>query len=443
MTPLYAAFTERLFAQNQFSIKLGLERVASALAHVGHPESTFPSVVIAGTNGKGTTAVLLASILTDVGLRVGLTTSPHLIDLRERFRVDGVAATEDQVLEVGLAVLATFAGTEVSGELLERGLALARLRGWGVWQDSGGPLTFFELTTVIALLLFNAARVDIAVLEVGLGGRLDAVNVVDPVVTVITAIGLDHQRYLGTSIRSIAAEKGSTMRCERAAVIAYQPEPDARRTLGEMAATIGADLRWAPPLQLSLPGWLDGDFAANVGAASEAASAVLSHLGRGDEVRHLEALERVVKTLRWPGRRDYVSVTEGPLAGRYLLDAAHNPAGAATLADYLEEIALPPTVGVLGAMADKDVEAVAAALSGSVKRWIATRADTDRAATAQRVAAALTQGGATDVHLASTVSAALAEAHGDGPVLICGSIYLIGEAMIHLGFTVDSLTVTC
>jgi len=427
----YERLCARLFVQNTFAIKLGLERMQSALARLDHPDRAFEVVVVAGTNGKGTTGALLSTLLRARGHRVGFYTSPHLCDLRERFRVDGTPLPRAEVLDLAAATIAVFGGfgtLDVDDAALGREVA-ARW-GWPRPEDIAAEerLTFFELTTIMALEGFRRRGVDIAVLEVGLGGRLDAVNAVEPALTVITSIGLDHQEYLGESLGEIAAEKAGTMRAGRPTVVAPQAA-EAMASLEAVAASLGATLHHAATtLPVALPDWLQHGFEPNVATAWTAL-----------QLLHPEAspdtLAAVLSTFRWPGRRDLVTLGTGELAGLWLLDAAHNPHGAETLARWLQ--ASPqwaPAAGVFGAMRDKDIAGVAAHLVARVPRWWTTAPNTPRAATPEALAEIVEAAGGI-VTPADSVRAALVEARcfaGDAPVLVCGSIYLLGEVLTTL-----------
>ncbi len=206
---------EYLFSLEHFGIKFGLENIRAILAALGHPERAYPSVHIAGTNGKGSVTALVDAILRAAGYRSGRYTSPHLIDLSERFAVNGVPASPDQLRE-----------------------AAERFRDAVLALQAGGALpvhpTFFEATTAVAFEIFRRAAVDIAVCEVGLGGRLDATNVLLPRVTAITSIGLDHEQYLGTTLAAVAAEKAGIIKPE-VPVVVGRIGPEARTVIARIA----------------------------------------------------------------------------------------------------------------------------------------------------------------------------------------------------------------
>ncbi len=426
---LYRDLSARLFAQNRFAVKLGLERMRAALDRVGAPDRAMRCVIVAGTNGKGTTASLLAALLAQAQHTTGLYTSPHLLDVRERFRVNGWPVTPQEVLEVGSAALAAFGGLDdLPPDLLAFGAQAAARLGWPAPDDlpPDQRLTFFELTTLMALVLFQRRGVTTAVLEVGLGGRLDAVNAVEPDLTVITTLGYDHQAYLGDTLTQIAREKAGTLRPHKPALLASPQPPEAMAALLEVALRLPARLLPLRPAPAPLPAWLQGDFATNARLAWSAALALEPHL---PDTLWADTLA----IYRWPARRERVTLGPTPdLRGPWLLDAAHNPAGAQTLAAWLHTLPTPTPVGLLGAMQDKDVEGLCAALAPHLPAWIVTRALTERAAPPERLAAALAAHGAPHVEIAPLLPEALLRAREiarDQPALICGSLYLLGDAL--------------
>lgn len=424
---LYAAFTQRLFAQNQFTIKLGLDNMRAALQLARDPQHSFSCVTVAGTNGKGTTCSLLANLLQASGACVGLYSSPHLVDLRERFRVQGQIADAQSTLEIGAAALLRFGGDPPMPEAL-RCLGEASLRRLGWDTDSPAPtLTFFELTTLMALELFRQRGVQLAIMEVGLGGRLDATNALEPALTGVARIGLDHQQYLGDTLALIAAEKAAIARAGRPCVVAPQA-PQAQASIQQVLQRIGALPVEATTPEQALPGWLQGDFGDNAALA----------LGLWHQARRLGLVEispvdvsQVLEQARWPGRRDLVT-----LAGRpWLLDVAHNPQGIESVLQFLALRGAPaPQVGLLGMMGDKDVDGVAQALARLPRvRWVVTCAQTPRAMPAQELSARLRAAGVQVLHEAQALPEALALLPPPPQeVLVCGSVYLLGELLEHL-----------
>lgn len=385
----WQAFCLRLFHRNEQTIKLGLDRVRDALGRLGAPQLAFRVCTVAGTNGKGTCAALTAWWLARAGVRVGLYTSPHLVDFTERFRVDGAPVPRALVMRCGQRVLAQCP-----------------------------ELTFFEVTTAIALLAFAELGVEVAVLEVGLGGRLDAVNAVNPVAVGVTSIALDHQAYLGDTLEAVAREKAGVFRAGVPAVIAPQPE-SVRAVLASEAERIGAVVTQGHP-QPALPEWLRGQFEDNVAVAAALAGIFgVTNFG--------------VDGFRWPARRD--EFLDG-----FILDVAHNPAGAASLAEYLGLRA--PAFGILGVSADKDAAAIAAALAPLRTRWVLTSASSPRAMTVAALAAAATP--ALDV---AAVTPTVAEAIGSIPAgtrtLVTGSVYVIGDLLRAVAVDPEFFSLSC
>jgi dihydrofolate synthase/folylpolyglutamate synthase len=360
MTPAEA---ERyLDSLGEASIQPGLARIAEALRRLGDPHRRFPHVAVGGTNGKGSTVAFLASIFSAAGLRTGAYTSPHLRRFSERIRVDG-----EEIPPLILAGLAT----EV--------------------RDLGLPLSYFECATAIAMLHLARSRVEAAVLEAGMGGRWDAVNACDPVLTVLTTVSLDHQRWLGETVEAIAGEKAPLMRAGRPAVIGRIGGPALaviEGVAGRMGARLrrlgrdftletegGGVLRYRGPcwdlarLTPGLAGSFQLDNAACALAAAEelAGSAALRGLAGG------EAARRGIDEARWPARFQ-VFPGDPPV----ILDAAHNPAGIAALLASLGEGRAP--AWVFSALADKDLPGMARLIAPAAERIFLVPLDHPRAA---------------------------------------------------------------
>ncbi|AIZ43920.1 folylpolyglutamate synthase [Deinococcus radiopugnans] len=393
-----------LFARQRFGIHPGLERVRALLARLGDPQEAFQTVLVGGTNGKGSTAAVLASILQADGRRTGLFTSPHLTRFTERFQVNG---------------------QEVSSEIVEAALDHVRPHA----EASGA--TFFEIVTALGALLFAQAGVDLAVMEVGLGGRLDSTNVLDPLLSVLTNVALDHTEILGHTLEAIAAEKAGILRAGRPAVtgVAAALLPPLRatgadlwalgqeiemrtRSLGWQGAEVGVTL---PQAAVSFHTPLLGAHGAR-NAALAAAAAV--RLGVGQETIRAGAA-----AARWPGRLERLPWHGGSI----LLDGAHNPDGARALASTLRELALPPLPLIFGAAGDKDVDGVVEALRPHVSHAVLTQAAlSPRAAAAADLAPLFT---GLPVTLTRSPQEALnaLSALGGPLALACGSLYLVGE----------------
>jgi dihydrofolate synthase/folylpolyglutamate synthase len=382
---------------------LKLERVRSALERLGSPERTVPSLLIAGTNGKGSTAALCHASLRASGRRVGLYTSPHLVRFTERIRVD------ESEIEPGEVVA-----------------GVARIRRLVPPEESG--LTFFEVATLLALGTFAAHAVDVAVLEVGLGGRLDATNVVEPVVSAIVSVGFDHQDYLGTSLAQIAREKAGVMRPGRAVVLGPAIPAEARIALIAEADRIGARLVPAesvvphvPPVALR---------GAHMRRNAAVARAVLEELGAAAPSLRLDddAIRSGFARVRWPGRLGVIR--RSPLV---ICDAAHNPDGAAALAAALPELVGGEKVRLIfGALRDKDWQEMARVLTPLAREVAVVPVESPRSVAPADLGAAFA---GPPVILGASAGAALAEmlrSDRRAPIVVTGSIFLIGEVYADL-----------
>lgn len=384
----------------------GLGRVQELLSRVGSPQHAFQTVLVGGTNGKGSTAAVLASMLHAQGRRTGLFTSPHLTRFTERFQVDG------QELPSGTV-----------------DTALERLRPHA--EDTGA--TFFEIVTALGALLFAEAGIQTAVMEVGLGGRLDSTNALDPALSVITGVALDHTEILGNTLEAIAAEKAGILRAGRPAVtgVAADLLPLLRATRADLWA-LGQEMR----VQTHSLGWQGAEVALKLpdtalefqtpllgahGARNAAlAAAAAWRLGVGGA-----AIRAGAAAARWPGRLEVLP--SGGLGARLLLDGAHNPDGARALAATLLELGVPPVPVIFGAAGDKDVGGVVQALRPHVSHAVLTRATlSPRAAVAADLAplfaglpVTLTESPGEALAVLTALKAPLA--------LACGSLYLIGE----------------
>jgi dihydrofolate synthase/folylpolyglutamate synthase len=430
------------------SHKFDLAHMRVLLGALNHPEKRFPGVLIAGTNGKGSTAATLASILRASGLRTGLYTSPHLVRINERIRISGTEIGDDNFALIHDVVDGTAERLVEEGEL--------------PWHPS-----FFEMLTAIAFEYFAQNKVEIAVLEVGMGGRLDATNVIEPRASVITDIALDHQKFLGNTVSEIAREKAGIIR-PGGVVVTLPQLPQANDVIGNTILELGAQgvsaVPYVPPVspgsadylsgarkkdretfsryplqvmgkQISVETPLVGRHQLRNIALAIATAEILSHQGFAITP---ESIERGIRETRWPGRFQVVPAKNS--APECVFDVAHNPAGAwalrSTLSACYED---RPLTFVFGAMRDKAIGEIAEILFPLADHVIATRADNPRSATPDEIreAAART---ATDIEDAADVAAALGRARSlagpQGVVVITGSIYIVGEAMRALGVRV-------
>ena len=408
MTPL-----ERLFALEQFGIKLGLDNIRAILAALDHPERAWRSVHIAGTNGKGSVTAMVERGLRAAGLKTGRYTSPHLDVIEERVAING-EAVERQTFTTATEVVFT-----AVDEATRTG-ALTVVP------------TFFEVSTAVAFEIFRQARVDVAIVEVGLGGRFDATNVLTPAVTAITSIAFDHERHLGTTLSQIAFEKAGIAKPDTPLVIGRLPGEAARR-VAAIAASVGAPLidaqatisdRVYPPIKLALPGRHQLENAAVAVTVLETWSARVSFVPTS-------AIVEGLTDCRWPARLEWLRLVGD---GELLIDAAHNPAGAAALATYLQDASLAPIPIVLAVMEDKDLTGMAKPLLPVASAFVATTVPHPRARTAESLAAALRVLAPglpieSEPEPEAAVSRALARSQR---AVAAGSIYLIGPLRARL-----------
>ncbi len=416
-----------LYGLQSIGVKLGLDGIRRLLAVLGGPDSDYPSVLVGGTNGKGSVAAMLDAMLLAAGARCGLYTSPHLIHPAERIRI---------------------AGRQIDPAEFDRRLVAMRVCIDGAL--SSGALeaqpSFFEVLTAIALDTFRDHRVEVAVLEVGLGGRLDATNAVDACLSIVVGVDLDHSSILGDTIRRIAAEKAGIVKPGRplvsgalrqgaidvlrdAARAGGAPWIDARVAVrfleeGPDGLTFETATALHERLVLSLAGRHQIDNARVAVAALEALSATLGIAASSAVIR--EGL----KTTRWPGRLQWISGEP-----EILLDGAHNVAGMEALAAYVRGIDRPAPVAVFGAMQDKDIEGLLDRLAPHVASIVFTRPEIHRAEAPEELARR-----AGDrvglVEVVHSVPAALDRARtlagAQRYVLVTGSLYLVGEALATL-----------
>ncbi|HET7499778.1 MAG TPA: cyanophycin synthetase [Kofleriaceae bacterium] len=391
----YAELLARLLPARRFGVVLGLDRMHAILERLGRPERRLGAIVhVGGTNGKGSTVAMIAALAAAAGQRVATYTSPHLSCLRERIAIAGEMIDEPRLLA-----------------------AAGRVRAAG-----GDELTFFEQLTAIAMVAIADAAVDVSVLEVGLGGRLDATNVVDPAVCVVTGVALDHEAILGGTLDRIAAEKAGIWKPGRPAIVGASGLAEAVPVLVAAAHAAGAPVTQLDDAAVAAvpPVGLGGAHQRRNAAAAIAAVRVLG----------LPVVPAALAQVRHPGRFEVIEVPAA-LAGvpRLILDGAHNPHGAAALAEALRERGERPVL-IVAVSADKDARAIAAALLPAVRAVIATRYQHERAMDPAQLAAVFEAGAAgVVVGSAPDLAAALAAAAAHhAPILVAGSLFLVGEA---------------
>jgi dihydrofolate synthase / folylpolyglutamate synthase len=430
-SPELRSALERLFSLQTFGIKLGLEPVSRLLEELGNPHRSFPSIHVAGTNGKGSVCAMLASIFRSAGFRVGLYTSPHLVDFSERIRVDGEPIGEER--------LALYAH-----EMLP---AIERI-----------GCTFFEGTTAMGFRCFAEEKVDIAIIETGMGGRLDATNVLRPLASAITSISLDHTKHLGDTLEAIASEKAGIIKQGIPAVVGHVTRR-LRGVFESRAHEVEAPLTFVDELVHAIYRSIDfdrtiGSFIVGAGdSARELVDVEIGLVGR-HQIENARVVLGVIdaladdfaideRTLR-AGLRD-VRANTG-IQGRFervgsspttIIDVAHNPDGARVLADTLSLI----TGGarnarlVYGSVEEKDVVEILRILAPIASHLHAVRAESPRSLAAAEVLASAREAGI-DATLAGSVRAgvmqAFEQASTDEVVVICGSFFVVGEAIVEL-----------
>lgn len=421
----YEEFIAWMFNLERFGIKLGLENISEFLERIGNPQRDFRSVHVTGTNGKGSVCVFASEILRMHGLKVGLYTSPHLVDFRERIVLDGEMMPQRDVLRIGT-------------ELKEVHDAMIR-------EDPEKQLTFFEFTTGMAFKFFSQRKAEIVVAEVGMGGRLDATNVLMPEAAAITRIGLEHTNYLGKTIPEIAREKAGIIK-DGASVVTCERNPDSlavlRSTCKKKSATlraIDADFRVTKVRQTvrgtsfdyagirtlnSLRTHLLGGYQAENAAG---AIAIMEELSRKGVMVSDDDIRKGLLRAKWPGRLDIVS--RKPLL---IFDGSHNPDGVTTTVRILDDLGLTPLTYVLGCMDDKDAVQIVRALGASAAKVVVTQAKYKRALPAEKLSSVVEKNLEVEsetVALSEEAFAGALEDHLGKGVCVIGSLYLVGEAI--------------
>ncbi len=415
----YEQTLQQMYRLHRFGIKLGLEVIDGLLQGLGNPQGTFNCVHVAGTNGKGSVAATLATLLQTTGKPVGLYTSPHLVKFNERIAIDGKPVSDTDVVKAHRAV------QDIAGRL------------------GGREPTFFEFATAMAMHTFARRKVSWAVIETGMGGRLDATNIIVPQLSIITNISLEHRAYLGRTLAAIAGEKAGIIK-PGVPVVTGASQPSVLKVISDMAERhhaplrrygkdfrirrrtakrfdyFGKDHRW-PDLELAL----DGPHQFANAALALAACEVLCLLE--PELAHRSTIAEALRRTRWPGRLEIAR--RKPLV---ILDGAHNLMAARNLGRYLaSDLAGRRITLVVGILDDKPYQAMLQALAPSCRRVMVTRARIDRALDPQRLAAVVRECGvAVSVYptVAEAVTEAIDAASPDEVVCVAGSLYVVGEA---------------
>jgi len=421
----YTDLVDWMFNLERFGIKLGLDNMKEFLSRIGNPHAGFRCVHVTGTNGKGSVCTYLTDVLTEHGLKVGLYTSPHLVDFRERIRIGDEEIPEEDVVRIGnnlRAVMESMASEEPEKQL-----------------------TFFEFTTGLAFEYFHEMNVDFLVAEVGMGGRLDATNVLQPEVAVITRVGMEHTDYLGNTIEDIAREKAGIIK-PGTDVVTCEKNPDVLSIISSACEKYGCRLlrvdddflvsnirqtlegtRFDYSGEVSIPDvrteLLGGFQAENAGVAI----AVVERLRQRDiQVSEVEILRGIARS-RWPGRLEIVS--KDPLL---VLDGGHNPEGIKTTVGVLRSLGLSPMTYVLGCMKDKDARGIVRQLKSDAAKLVVTEVKSKRALPSlelEETAREEFDGPIIAIPDSSrAIDIAMEHTEGRG-VCVTGSLYLVGEAI--------------
>lgn len=440
---LYALGHELASPKQKFDLR-NTEVLAEALAH---PERRFPSVLVAGTNGKGSASATLAAVCEAAGYKTGLYTSPHLVKINERIQIDGESISDPEFTEIYDRVVSTGKQLVANGKLAQ-------------------PPSFFETLTAMAFEYFASARVDIAILEVGMGGRLDATNIVTPAVSVITDVSLDHQNYLGNTIAEIAREKAGIIK-QNGVVVTLPQHPQANDVIGQVATERNARgvsaTRYVPNVS---PGAVKFDqlrpIAHQTGAffrsryflevMDEAILVETPLIGR-HQLRNValaiataeelnqhgfsitpQQIAMGISQTRWPGRFQFIALTHAH--PDCIVDVAHNPAGAWALRSALSEnFGERPITLVFGAMRDKAIPEMLQILAPISQQLVLTHSSSPRAASEveiKQMAPELTSDAILTQNVNSALEAAARVTPHDGLVVITGSIYIVGAALEQL-----------
>ncbi|BDD87989.1 bifunctional folylpolyglutamate synthase/dihydrofolate synthase [Desulfofustis limnaeus] len=414
-------------------IKLGLEAMQGILARLGSPEQRCPAVHVAGTNGKGSVCTMLRTMLSGAGYRTGLFTSPHLSSVRERFRIDERFIGEDEFTRLM--------------ERVRRALGPERI-------------TYFECTTALAFCWFAEQECDLVILETGMGGRLDATNVVAPLVSVITTVSFDHQQYLGDTLEKIAYEKAGIIKDGRPVISGVTADPARtviERTCAERSAPLqllgrdfrvvsGENGRWAwqssdgKTVIDNLPATRNGVWQLDNSALAVAAAVLLR---RTDYVVADEVMRAGIGRAFWPGRMELIELPVAALPAaaanrtqtesvRFLLDGAHNPAGIDCLVDAIEkQFSYDQLIVVWASMSDKDYRPMLADIAAIADYLLLTKPQSERAASPEELARAAGSTGKAQLSTHQSVADALHHAIGlarqNDLIVAAGSLYLIGE----------------
>jgi dihydrofolate synthase/folylpolyglutamate synthase len=420
----YKESLEFIYSRERFGIKLGLQNIRTLLQGLSEPHKSYPAVLIAGTNGKGSTASMIASILIQAGYRVGLYTSPHLVRLEERFQINYKMISSRELVFISNKLKSLIESLLLNKKLIHQ------------------P-TFFEVTTAIALEYFKQKSVDIALLEVGMGGRLDATNAVDPLLSVITNIGIDHWQYLGEGIKNIAQEKAGIIRNNGYVVIGHSPK-EALDIIVEVCKRKKAhyilsfegisdvhpdkDFHYEfkyvsstteyPALKVGLK----GKYQVENAAAAICAIELLSQKGFEIRKKHIKA---GLESPEWPGRLELIHHSP-----QIWLDGAHNVTAAISLKEFIQQNIKKRVILIFSALSDKDIKGLCQVLFPLAKLVIVPQLQSERGEKPERIVAqapANSPALLTAVNTEKAVRLAVQKSQDQDVIVIAGSLYLVGE----------------
>jgi dihydrofolate synthase/folylpolyglutamate synthase len=386
----YKECIDYLYGRQLFGMKLGLENISELMKKLDNPEQKFKSVHIAGTNGKGSTAAMLERVLREAGYKTGLYTSPHLVDFKERIRINGKKIKEDELIDLV---------TKIKPMIKDE--------------------TFFEVVTAIAFEHFKNEKVDIAIIEVGLGGRLDATNVIRPELSIITNISLDHVQHLGGEIDKVAYEKAGIIK--RDSIVIVPKKINGLKVIQKVSKLRDASLLFSDKCERKIG--LLGDYQKiNAGIVIKAVS-VLNKNGFNISDKNVDD---GLLNAKWPGRMQYVKEN-------ILFDCAHNPEGIENLVKELKCVD-KDIYFVIGIMKDKDIKSMCDALKGLGKEYILVQAKIERAAEPKIIKEFLNEKIMIIPEINKALEYAEIKAKNNGLVVVTGSIFTIGECFTALGF---------
>jgi dihydrofolate synthase / folylpolyglutamate synthase len=392
LSTAYIAAVDWLFGTQQRGLKLGLNNVRCLLSSQGEPQDALQFIHVAGTNGKGSVCAMLESITRAAGIKTGLFTSPHLVKFNERIQIDGIPIDDEAVVR----------GVHQIQSLI----------------DEERHPTFFEITTALAFDYFRSQGVDLVVLETGLGGRLDATNVINPLVSVLTSIDLDHQKWLGHTLTEIAIEKAGIIK-PGVPVVSSPQFAEVRTILEQVASKRSATLSYAElPIQdLSI---------GLAGSHQRVNAAVAVHALRKAGIKvNQHAISEGLANVSWPGRFQRIGK-------RVILDGAHNPAASKVLVEtWMECVGEQRPTIIFGGLRDKDLEGMVSTLSTIAARFLTVPIRSQRAATPAEIQSFVPKHLSAD-RLDSAAQALARADHFDDPILVTGSLFLVGEFLAIL-----------